>query len=90
MKHYIAIDWGATSGRIMVAHVENGRIEMEEVHRFAHAIRHDDDGHLTWDFTSLLHESVEGLRKAAALGHRYESVGVDTWGVDVVFYDEEG
>ena len=90
MKHYIAIDWGATSGRIMVAHVENGRIGMEEVHRFAHAIRHDEDGHLTWDFTSLLHESVEGLRKAAALGHRYESVGVDTWGVDVVFYDEEG
>lgn len=90
MKHYIAIDWGATSGRVMVAHVENGCIEMEEVHRFAHAIRHDDDGHLTWDFTSLLHESVEGLRKAAALGHRYESVGVDTWGVDIVFYDGEG
>ena len=90
MKHYIAIDWGATSGRVMVAHVENGHIEMEEVHRFAHAIRYDDDGHLTWDFTSLLHESVEGLRKAAALGHRYESVGVDTWGVDIVFYDGEG
>lgn len=90
MKHYIAIDWGATSGRVMVAHVENGHIEMEEVHRFAHAIRYDGDGHLTWDFTSLLHESVEGLRKAAALGHRYESVGVDTWGVDIVFYDGEG
>ena len=90
MKHYIAIDWGATSGRVMVAHVENGHTGMEEVHRFSHAIHYSEDGHCYWDFTALLAESVEGLRKAALLGYRYESVGVDTWGVDVVFYDGEG
>ena len=90
MKHYIAIDWGATSGRVIVAHLENGHTETEEVHRFAHTIHYTEDGHCCWDFTSLLAETVTGLRKAADLGHDYESVGVDTWGVDVVFYDGEG
>ena len=90
MKHYIAIDWGATSGRVIVAHVENGDTRLEEVHRFAHRIHEAADGHWYWDFTGLLKESMEGLRKAAKLGHHYESIGVDTWGVDVVFYDEAG
>ena len=90
MKHYIAIDWGATSGRVMVAHVEGEHTEMEEVHRFPNAIHPAEDGHVYWDFSELMRESMEGLRKAAALGHHYESIGVDTWGVDVVFFDEEG
>lgn len=93
MKHYIAIDWGATSGRVMVAHADcvNGKnMYQEEVHRFKHAIREAADGHWYWDFTGLLRETTEGLKKAAALGYHYESIGVDTWGVDVVFYDGEG
>lgn len=93
MKHYIAIDWGATSGRVMVAHVDNTNeknMYQEEVHRFKHAIREAADGHWYWDFTGLLRETTEGLKKAAALGYHYESIGVDTWGVDVVFYDGEG
>ena len=93
MKHYIAIDWGATSGRVIVAHVDHrntANVHQEEVHRFAHRIHEAEDGHWYWDFTGLLRESVEGLRKAAQLGYQYESIGIDTWGVDVVFYDEEG
>lgn len=90
MKHYIAIDWGATSGRVMVAHVEGAQTEIEEVHRFPNAIHCAEDGHFYWDFTGLMRETMAGLKKAAALGHHYESIGVDTWGVDVVFFDEEG
>ena len=93
MKHYIAIDWGATSGRVIVAHVDQDNeehVHQEEVHRFAHRIHEAEDGHWYWDFTGLLRESVEGLRKAALLGYQYESIGIDTWGVDVVFYDEKG
>lgn len=93
MKHYIAIDWGATSGRVIAAHVDEvnpDNMYQEEVHRFSHAFHEAKDGHCYWDFTGLLRESVEGLRKAAELGYHYESVGVDTWGVDVVFYDAEG
>ena len=68
MKHYIAIDWGATSGRVMVAHVDNineKNMYQEEVHRFKHAIRESEDGHWYWDFTGLLRETTEGLKKAA-------------------------
>ena len=94
MRHLIAIDWGATSGRVMVAHTDDshkdGRTEMEEVHRFPNAIHRAEDGHYYWDFTGLMRETMEGLKKAASLGHHYESIGVDTWGVDVVFFDEEG
>lgn len=94
MKHYIAIDWGATSGRVMVAHTDDShkdeRTEMEEVHRFPNAIHRAEDGHYYWDFTDLMRETMEGLKKAASLGYHYESVGVDTWGVDVVFFDGEG
>lgn len=89
-KHYIAIDWGATSGRVMVAHVADGHTDMEEVHRFPNAIQQAEDGHFYWDFTGLMHETMTGLGKAAALGHHYESIGVDTWGVDVVFFDADG
>ena len=90
MKHCIAIDWGATSGRVMVAHYDGMHTEMEEVHRFPNAIHPAADGHVYWDFTGLMRETMQGLKNAAALGHHYESIGVDTWGVDVVFFDAEG
>jgi len=98
MNHYIAIDWGATSGRVIVAHVNNvnnanngeSQVHLEEVHRFTHRVHEAEDGHWYWDFTGLLQETMTGLKKAAELGYRYESVGVDTWGVDVVFYDKQG
>ena len=90
MKHYIAIDWGATSGRVMVAHHDGEHTEMQEVHRFPNAIHPAQDGHVYWDFSALMRETMQGLKNAAALGHHYESIGVDTWGVDVVFFDAEG
>lgn len=90
MKHYIAIDWGATSGRVIVAHDDGSHIELEEVHRFPNAIHHADDSHFYWDFSKLLEETFCGLSKAARLGVHYQSIGVDTWGVDVVFLDNNG
>ena len=90
MRHLIAIDWGATSGRVMVAHIDGAQTEMEEVHRFPNAIHPAEDGHVYWNFSGLMRETMTGIQKAAALGHHYESIGVDTWGVDVVFFDEEG
>ena len=89
-KYYIAIDWGATSGRVMVARVLDGDIRLREVYRFTHSVVQGADGHWYWDFNSLLSETLTGLREAAGLGHKYESVGVDTWGVDVAFYGGNG
>ena len=33
-KYYAAVDMGASSGRLILGHMENGRMELEEIHRF--------------------------------------------------------
>ena len=38
MKYYLAIDIGASSGRHILGHVENGKLELEEVYRFSSGI----------------------------------------------------
>ncbi len=90
MKHYIAIDWGATSGRVIVAHHDGKDIQMDEIHRFPNAIEQHEDQHYYWNFSELIRQTLIGLQKAAQLGLHYESIGVDTWGVDVCFLDENG
>ena len=86
MSHgYIAIDLGAESGRAIVGTLAEGKLALEEVHRFPHEIVRLPTG-LHWDVTHLWREIVEGLRKAAAWAGDHKaklvSVGVDTWGVD--------
>ena len=33
-KYYAAVDMGASSGRLILGHMENGRMGLEEIHRF--------------------------------------------------------
>ncbi len=47
-KYYLAVDIGASSGRLMLASIVNGKIEMEEMHRFYNGL-HDENGHMCWD-----------------------------------------
>lgn len=88
-KVYLAADFGGGSGRVMAGWIENGRLEMEEVHRFGNRqIRLGDRVH--WDFLSLFEEMKVGLKKAAAKGYDVESIGIDTWGVDFGLIDRDG
>ena len=50
--YYLAIDFGASSGRHSLAHVENGKIVLEEVHRFKNGLV-EKNGHLCWDTERL-------------------------------------
>jgi rhamnulokinase len=90
---YIAIDLGAESGRVIVGVLTNGRLRLEEVHRFAHEPVWLPTG-LHWDITGMWREIVAGLRRAAtwtkANGIEPVSVGVDTWGVDWALVDDAG
>lgn len=88
-RHFLAIDLGATSGRAILGTLAGGRVSMNEIHRFPNGIV-KKDGHSYWDFESLLGNVKEGLRKAASLGVEIDSIGVDTWGVDVVFFGKDG
>ncbi len=89
MKHYLAIDIGASSGRHIIGWRENGELKTEEVHRFQNGVK-EENGHLTWDVNHLLEEVKKGIDKAL---DKYDigSLSIDTWGVDYVLLkgDEE-
>jgi rhamnulokinase len=90
---YIAIDLGAESGRVIVGALDDGRLRLEEVHRFAHEPVWLPTG-LHWDITGIWREIVAGLRRAAAWSKTNDvepvSVGVDAWGVDWALVDDAG
>ncbi len=93
MKYYLAIDIGASSGRHILAHLENGKMITEEIYRFENLpvekIGYDGKPHLFWEEERLFSEILAGLKKARELGKIPYSVGVDTWAVDYALLDEK-
>ena len=81
MSHYLAVDLGAESGRVMLGSLAAGRLTLEELHRFPNQPVNLPSG-LYWDAFRLYHEIVEGLGAAARRKLKIEGIGVDTWGVD--------
>src|ERR1700748_739032 len=80
-RHYLALDLGAESGRAMLAHLAQHRVELAEVHRFPNTPVLLSTG-LYWDSLRLFHEICEGIRVASAQSETLDGIGVDTWGVD--------
>ncbi len=87
--YYLAVDIGASSGRHILAHLEDGKMVLEEVHRFPNGAA-EKDGELVWDVDELFAQIKLGMKKCGELGKIPVSVGVDTWGVDIVLLDGEG
>ena len=88
MEYFVAIDIGASSGRHMLGHLEDGRLVLTEIHRFANGMT-KKNGQLIWDIDALLNEIITGLKKCAETGKHPVSVGIDTWGVDFVLLDSD-
>ncbi|MCM3189533.1 rhamnulokinase [Bacillus subtilis] len=86
---YTAIDIGASSGRIMVGELNEGKLDIQEIHRFANGFS-QRDGHCFWDIDHLLKQILQGLQKVKTLGYEHCIVGIDTWAVDYVLLDEKG
>jgi sugar (pentulose or hexulose) kinase len=81
-KVYLAVDLGASSGRVVAGLFDGRRVTLEEIHRFENGGVLAND-HLYWDLLRLWNDVRHGLRAAATkYGNRVVSVGVDTWGVD--------
>ena len=78
----LAIDLGATSGRIMTITHINHQFSYEENARFLNKTYYDKDGYLRWDFDYLLNNIKEGIKVALAKNKDIGSIGIDTWGVD--------
>jgi len=94
MSHYLAFDLGAESGRAMLGTLEGGRLEIEELHRFANTPVRVFDA-LYWDTLRLWHEIQRGLAIAGrgAPGARrltLDGIGIDTWGVDFGLLGADG
>lgn len=85
----LAFDFGASSGRMILSKYEDGKITLEELHRFANEpVR---IGKLfCWDTFRLFHELKTGLKKAAAKKIPIASMAIDTWGVDYGLLDKDG
>jgi rhamnulokinase len=82
-KYYIACDLGAESGRVMLGRLEDGRLTLEEMHRFpSAAVR--VLGSLRWDVLRIFEELKTGLRNIAERRVSATSLSVDSWGVDYV------
>lgn len=93
-KHYLAIDLGASSGRVMDAQFDGSKITLSEMHRFENRVVHvhdgSDAGRYQWDFLRLWDEIIAGLRQSASQVDEVASIGFDTWGVDYGLIGKSG
>ena len=87
MTYHLAIDIGASSGRHILGYIENGKLHLEEIHRFENYIT-NQNGTLVWDIEHLVNEVKKGIAKCKEVGKIPCTVAIDTWGVDYVLLDE--
>ena len=87
--YYLAIDIGASSGRHILGHTQDGKIVLEEIYRFDNK-QVERGGHDCWDMDNLWGGILGGLKKCAEIGKIPVTIGIDTWAVDFVLLDENG
>ena len=84
MFEFLAVDLGATSGRVAIGRVGSDSISLDVVHRFLHEVLPQEDGSLLWDWDLILTEVLIGLREAVKQSDPI-SLAVDSWAVDYGF-----
>lgn len=87
--YFLAVDLGATSGRVILATLGNEQIELEVLHRFPNRLIQIGDNYY-WNIYALYEEILQGLSEAGRRNLPITSIGIDTWGVDFVFVSEDG
>jgi len=85
---FAAVDLGASSGRVVLGHVDAQRLEIEEIHRFAN-VPVSVSGTLRWDVLGLFREMLAGV-SAAARQAELTSIGIDSWAIDYGLLDAAG
>lgn len=88
--NFLAVDLGASSGRVMLGRWDGRRFALKELHRFPNggiAVH----GHLHWDILRLWQEIQAGLaRYAAEYNAPLAGIGVDSWAIDFGLLDGKG
>jgi rhamnulokinase len=88
MHQFLAVDLGATSGRIAIGSIADGAISLSIVHRFAHEVIEDPSGSLLWDWDLIFSQVLHGLKEAAKVS-KPTSLAVDSWAVDYGFISSD-
>lgn len=93
----ITVDLGASGGRVALGWLEDGKLELDILHRFANgpvSVPTARGERLYWDILSLWQNILHGLKlcaqRARALNRTVSSVGVDSWAVDYALLDKNG
>lgn len=84
---YLAIDIGASSGRIMISFKENEKLKLVEGYRFTNGAV-TKNGQLVWPIEELYQAIIEGIKAIINQGYQPVSVAIDTWAVDFVLLDK--
>ena len=85
---FLAFDFGASSGRAMLATFDGEKLTLEEKHRFSNDPV-NINGNLHWDILRLFFEIKQGILKCVNSGDRdIDCIGIDTWAVDYGLLDK--
>ncbi|MFA9557905.1 rhamnulokinase [Evansella sp. AB-rgal1] len=87
-KTCIAVDIGASSGRLILGQLENQKLQLKEIYRFENKMV-QKDGQYCWEVDQLFQEIKQGIRECRKEAILPESIGIDTWAVDFVLLDEK-
>lgn len=79
----IAVDLGATSGRVVVINHKNGIIDTNIIHRFSSYLI-SEDSHLFWDLNLIYENVLYGIQKCLNLNNDIKSIGIDSFGCDYI------
>lgn len=88
-QYFLAIDIGASGGRHILGHLEDGRLVLEEIYRFENGME-EIDGQKCWNVERLFEEIKTGMKLCRRIGKIPVSMGIDTWAVDFVLLDKHG
>lgn len=84
----LVFDFGASSARAMFCKHENGKISLEEIHRFENRPI-TENGHLRWDIDELW-EQMKIAISFGVFNGGFDAISIDTWGVDFGLIGQDG
>ncbi|MBC8076353.1 MAG: rhamnulokinase, partial [Chloroflexales bacterium] len=88
--NFLAVDLGASSGRVLLGAWDGQRFALSELHRFANRPV-PLPGALHWDLLALWAEILHGVRRyAREHSAPLAAIGIDSWAVDFGLLDESG
>lgn len=88
-EHYIGIDFGASTGRVILGTLESNKVSYKEIHRFPTEGTHVFET-FRWNVLRFWEEIRIGLKKISEIENlNPKGIGVDSWGVNLVYLTQE-